>query len=173
MVLSNWSRKGADFEVANTSILGNITRIMSLGSSIRAELCMLNVYSTGGYFQSSIDSPHSKDVFGSLVVCLPSQFTGGELVTRHQGRQVIFDWSSSATTHWAAFLSDVEHEVLPVTSGHRITLVYNLYRYDRISSFDATTSPLYQELLLSLKHPQDWWYIGLLVSAQVPRHLDR
>jgi hypothetical protein len=26
-----------------------------------------------------------------------------------------------------AFFSDIEHEVAPVTSGHRITLTYNLY----------------------------------------------
>ncbi len=71
-------------------------------------------------------------MFGSLVVCLPSEFTGGALVTRHLGRQVMFDWSSSATTHWAAFYSDVEHEVLPVTSGHRITLTYNLYQLSPI-----------------------------------------
>ncbi|KZV90430.1 hypothetical protein EXIGLDRAFT_121128, partial [Exidia glandulosa HHB12029] len=28
---------------------------------------------------------------------------------------------------WVAFYSDVEHEVLPVQSGYRITLTYNLY----------------------------------------------
>ena len=28
---------------------------------------------------------------------------------------------------WAAFFSDVEHEILPVTAGHRLTLTYNLY----------------------------------------------
>jgi predicted 2-oxoglutarate/Fe(II)-dependent dioxygenase YbiX len=89
----------------------------SLGSPVQAELCM-----TGGHFKSHVDMPHSKDMFGSLMVCLPSEFTGGTLVTRHQGREVTFDWSASAATHWAAFFSDVEHEVLPVTSGHQITL---------------------------------------------------
>ena len=117
----------ASFEIANTFVLDYIYRIMSLSSPIRAELYMLNVYSTGGHFKSHVDTPRSKDMFGSLVVCLPSEFTGGALVTRHQGREVTFDWSSSTTTHWAAFFSDVEHEVLPVTSGHRITLTYNLY----------------------------------------------
>ena len=56
--------------------------------SCRAELYILNVYSTGGHFKAHVDTPRSKEMFGSLVVCLPSQFTGGELVTRHQGRQV-------------------------------------------------------------------------------------
>ena len=75
-----------------------------------------------GTFKPHVGTPRSADMFGSLVVCLPSKFTGGALVTRHQGRQVTFDWSSSTATQWAAFYSDVEHEVLPVTSGHRITL---------------------------------------------------
>jgi hypothetical protein len=26
-----------------------------------------------------------------------------------------------------AFFGDIEHEIAPVTSGHRITLTYNLY----------------------------------------------
>ena len=56
--------------------------------SIRAERYKLNIYSTGGHFKAHVDTPRSKEMFGSLVVCLPSQFTGGELVTRHQGRQV-------------------------------------------------------------------------------------
>lgn len=97
----------ADFEIANTTVLSNILTIMSVGrvgslgsSSIRAELYKLNIYLTGGHFKAHVDTPRSKDMFGSLVVCLPSQFTGEALVTRHQGRQVTFDWSSPPTaTH--------------------------------------------------------------------------
>lgn len=75
--------------------------------------------------------------------------TGGELIVRNSGKQVVFDWStapssaSARTTRsaqtkaaalsnpsaiqWAAFYSDCEHEVLEVTAGHRVTLTYNLY----------------------------------------------
>ena len=147
-----------DFQVANTSILSSITSIMSMETSIRADLYKLNVYSTGGHFKAHVDTPQSKEMFGSLVVCLPSQFTGGALVTRHQGRQVTFDWSSSSpATQWAAFYSDVEHEVLPVTSGHRITLTYNLYFAAPFQppppSCDVTVSPLYRELQSALQSP--------------------
>ncbi len=96
-------------------------------------------------------------MFGSLVVSLPSQFTGGALVTRHQGHTMTFDWSSSSTTtQWAAFYSDVEHEVLPVTSGHRFTLTYNLYHTLPAChpvSFNITTNPLHKELQAALKTP--------------------
>ena len=99
-------------------------------------------------------------MFGSLVVCLPTQFTGGELVTRHKGQEVRFDWSSSPDNpmkkvSWAAFFSDVEHEVLPVTDGHRLTLTYNLHcdhKHFRdvyvvpTESVSITCYPFYREL---------------------------
>ncbi len=116
----------SDFEIASTSILNSITSIMSRDSPIEVWLSELNVFSTGTHFKPDDGmSWCEEDTFGSLVVSLPSQFTGGALVTRHQGREVTFDWSSSPdATHWAAFCSDVELEVLPVTSGHQILLVY-------------------------------------------------
>jgi hypothetical protein len=62
------------------------------------------------------------------VVCLPCEHEGGQLVVRHQDQDTTFDWSGSSNDiKWAAFFSDCEHEVLKVTSGHRLTLTYNLY----------------------------------------------
>lgn len=121
------------FHPGSTSILSEIEMIMVPNRSIRAELHKLNMYTgPGGHFKSHVDTPRSKDMFGSLVVCLPTQFTGGALVTRHKGEEKVFDWSSSPedplnVVCWAAFFSDVEHEILPVTCGHRLTVTYNLY----------------------------------------------
>ena len=128
--------------------------------SIKAELYKLNVYSTGGFFKAHVDTPRSSDMFGSLVVCLPSQFKGGELVTRHEGREVKFDWSEEqqqlpTSIKWAAFFSDVQHEILPVTSGYRFTLTYNLYSPQQSVMFRRPTinvslTPLYSELQAAL-----------------------
>ena len=122
-----------------------LAKIISVSSSIRAELYKLNVYLTGDHFKSHVDTPHSEDMFGSLVVCLPSHFKG-ELITRHQGCHITFDWSVSPSTYWAAFFSDVEHEILPVTSGYQFTLTYNLYHTLTIDHplLDVTTNPFYQ-----------------------------
>lgn len=49
---------------------------MILDSPVRAELCILNVYSTGGHFEFHMDIPRSSEKFKSLVACLPSEFTG-------------------------------------------------------------------------------------------------
>jgi hypothetical protein len=42
------------------------------------------------------------------------------------------------------FFSDIEHEITPVTSSHRITLTYNLYFDDggRVSPNDAVSKHL-------------------------------
>ena len=132
---------------------------------MRAELYKLNVYGPGGHFKAHVDTPRSQQMFGSLVVCLPSQFSGGALLTRHRGVETVFDWSSpledrpagqSVLLQWAAFFSDVEHEVLPVTAGYRVTLTYNLY-YDRPPAsapiLTVTNYPFYHQLRTSLASP--------------------
>ncbi|KAK6063214.1 oxidoreductase [Seiridium cupressi] len=101
--------------------------------AVRAELYKLNVYSgPSGRFKAHVDTPRSPDQFGSLVVCLPLAYEGGELQVRHRGKTQTFDWSTLAkaalpSISWAAFYSDCEHEVLEVRSGYRVTLTYNLY----------------------------------------------
>lgn len=73
-------------------------------------------------------------MFGSIVIVLPTEFKGGELVLRHDGKEFKYDYSAEKTrtevqagqepVGWIAFFSDVEHEVLPVTEGYRVTLTY-------------------------------------------------
>ena len=107
------------FQLCDTPILGEIQMLMVPDvRTIQAELYKLNIYAPGGHFKAHVDTPRSEQRFGSLVVCLPTQFSGGALVTRHDGRVVQFDWSSSTQSPlqsvcWAAFFSDVEHEQLP------------------------------------------------------------
>jgi hypothetical protein len=72
-------------------------------------------------------------MFGSIVVVLPTVHEGGSLIIRHNGKEWTFDSSKAVNTEstphaaFVAFFSDVEHEVMPVTSGYRVTLTYNLY----------------------------------------------
>lgn len=99
---------------------------------IKAELYKLNVYGTGSFFRPHKDTPRGEDMFGSLVINFPTKHEGGALVLRHDGHEVVHDashatYTSDTQVSWIAFYSDVEHEVLPVKSGHRVTLTYNLY----------------------------------------------
>jgi len=69
-------------------------------------------------------------MFATLVVTLPSAHTGGDLVVRHKGREVRLDvrCDEPSEAAFAAFYADCVHEVLPLTSGCRMVLVYNLLR---------------------------------------------
>ena len=104
-----------------------------------AELHSLNVYGPGGHFVAHKDTPRDQSVFGTLVVCLPLAFSGGQLVVEQQARTT-FDWEQryySSTwsaekearrIRWAAFFGDVDHRIETVTSGCRATLTYELRR---------------------------------------------
>jgi hypothetical protein len=78
-------------------------------------------------------------MLGSLVVVYPTPHEGGELVLRHKGQEWKFDANtltapqSSPSLAYVAFYSDIEHEVLEVTSGRRLTVTYNLYLVDPAS----------------------------------------
>ncbi|KAJ6084515.1 hypothetical protein N7486_011315 [Penicillium sp. IBT 16267x] len=129
---------------------------------IEAELYKLNVYSgPSGLFRKHVDTPRSKSQIGSLVVCLPSAFKGGNLIVRHKGKEMDFDWEhqSADVIQWAAFYSDCEHEIKTITHGERITLTYNLYITEPLeaeapgSLIDANRLVLYEELKNTLQNP--------------------
>jgi hypothetical protein len=130
---------------------------------IRIERYKLNVYSMrlsnthifqgltcytgeGSFFKAHVDTPRSQKMFGSLVIVFPTSHEGGALVFRHRGEEWMFDSSAALSAAgptsiaYAAFFSDVEHEILPVTSGHRVTLTYNLY-FDDASAKDLVSEP--------------------------------
>jgi hypothetical protein len=92
--------------------------------------------------------------FGTLLIQLPSEFTGGDLAMRHDGRSITselvcsFSHSQDArlvdtrffvaplllvqssnshfTWKYAAFHSSVQSEFEPITSGYRLCLLYDL-----------------------------------------------
>ncbi|MFT3695148.1 MAG: hypothetical protein QM831_18570 [Kofleriaceae bacterium] len=85
------------------------------------------VYPTGGKFVRHKDTPRSVDQIGTLSVEVPSPHTGGAMLLDDHLHALTVDWSApSAELRWVALFGDVDHEIVPVTSGHRITLVYTL-----------------------------------------------
>jgi hypothetical protein len=101
-----------------------------------AELYGLHAYEPGGHFASHKDTPRDPSVFATLVVCLPSPFSGGTLVLRH-GETREHRWERQdargerydpTLLQWAAFYGDVDHEVTRVWSGLRLTATWLLRR---------------------------------------------
>jgi hypothetical protein len=98
-------------------------------STIAAHLYKLLIYEEGDFFLSHKDTEKEKDMFGTLIVGLPSRYTGGELCVQFEGVKEVADFSQTAEKYllnYAAFYADCDHEVKPLTSGYRVCLVYNL-----------------------------------------------
>ena len=74
-------------------------------------------------------------MFGSLIVVFPTFHEGGALLLRHRDHEWIVDSGQALagvalgrpSIGYVAFLNDIEQDVAPVTSGHCVTLTYNLY----------------------------------------------
>ncbi|MGB0432314.1 MAG: 2OG-Fe(II) oxygenase, partial [Bacteroidia bacterium] len=97
--------------------------------TVEAHLYKLLVYEKGDFFLQHKDSEKEEGMFGSLIIGLPSEYSGGELLIRFEGEEVIADFTDDADKfglNCAAFYADCDHEVKPLKSGYRICLVYNL-----------------------------------------------
>ncbi|KAJ5173142.1 hypothetical protein N7492_005735 [Penicillium capsulatum] len=137
---------------------------------LTAELYKLNVYvGPSGLFQKHVDTPRAENQIGSLVVCLPAPFEGGNLVVRHHGKEVDFDWTpdSGWAIQWAAFYSDCEHEIKAITQGNRVTLTYNLYVTEHMcrsspekSIVSPRSLPIYSDFKDLLREPGLMKYAG-------------
>lgn len=103
---------------------------LGAGVGVEAELYKLLVYDESSFFLEHRDTEKSSGMFATLIVALPSQHSGGELVIRHREREARLDLRGADVSEiaWAAFYADCVHEVLPITSGCRLVLVYNLRR---------------------------------------------
>jgi hypothetical protein len=95
------------------------------GTHVRAELHNMLVYGPGQFVVTHQDSEKSDDMIGTLVVILPSAFTGGAMVIEHHDEQVAFRAAGGKLT-FIAFYADCHHQVRPVTAGYRVALTYNL-----------------------------------------------
>ena len=106
---------------------------LGVSGEVRAELYKLLVYDAGSFFISHRDTEKAAGMFATLVIVLPSEYSGGELVVKHQQEQVKLDLGcyDPSEIAFAAFYADCVHEVLPITQGCRLTLIYNLLRTDK------------------------------------------
>ncbi|KAF8253359.1 hypothetical protein K440DRAFT_593124 [Wilcoxina mikolae CBS 423.85] len=151
---------------------------------IVTELYKLNIYAgPSDMFKAHVDTPRSQNQFGSLVICFPCSHEGGELVVRHNGRSVEFNWGGEnpSAIQWAAFYSDCEHEVRQVTAGYRCTITYNLYfdadrlldTIPRTPLFTVESLPLFsqvRDLFLSSSFMPQGGVLGMCCDHRYAHH---
>ena len=105
-------------------------------AELTADLHSLLVYETNQHFLAHQDSEKDDSMVGTLVVTLPSSYTGGELMVGHNEEWKAYRGSKTALS-LVAFYADCRHQVLRVTSGYRITLTYNLLLHGDTSRPDG------------------------------------
>ena len=131
------------------AIVARAAEGLGVDEPIDAEFYKLLIYDPGSFFVGHRDTEKAPGMFATLVIVLPSLSTGGELLVRHAGREIRLELrcDDPSEAAFAAFYADCVHEVLPVTDGCRLTLVYNLLRRGRgrapePPSYDAETARL-------------------------------
>ncbi|MBE2293681.1 MAG: 2OG-Fe(II) oxygenase [Phycisphaerales bacterium] len=110
------------------SIVAQAAEGLGVTQPVVAELYKLLVYDVGSFFIDHRDTEKAPGMFATLIIVLPSLYTGGELRVHHRDRDIQLDLRNPEPSEvaFAAFYADCVHEVLPITSGCRLTLVYNL-----------------------------------------------
>jgi predicted 2-oxoglutarate/Fe(II)-dependent dioxygenase YbiX len=121
LVCAEWN------DAALKVILATVKEELGLpnAAELTADLHSLLVYEPNQFFLAHQDSEKNDSMIGTLVVTLPSSYTGGELMVGHNDEWQAYRGSGTALS-LVAFYADCRHEVLRVKSGYRITLTYNL-----------------------------------------------
>lgn len=132
--------EGTGWQRMLDAVIDRVREGLGIVGGLRAELYKLLIYRPGDFFKPHRDSEKAPGMVATLVLALPTRSTGGRLVVRHGGEEMIFDLGSDdpSETGFAAFYADCLHEVLPVTAGHRLVLTWNLIRADAAT---ATAAP--------------------------------
>lgn len=114
--------------ILDTLLAELTTGLGCTGRKISAELYKFLLYDEGGFFISHRDTEKTAGMFGTLVITLPAEHAGGELIVRHAGHEARFqpDDLDVSELAYAAFYADCEHEVRPLLTGYRPCLVFNL-----------------------------------------------
>ena len=142
-------------------------------------LYKLLIYEEGDFFLPHKDSEKEKGMFGTLVLGLPSVHSGGELIVKFDGQEETIDMSIAASNFsisFAAFYADCEHEIRPITSGHRVTLVFNLLQKGKGKGkgkikppeFNAQLKLMKEQLLQLSINPSEHPIIILLEHQYTP-----
>ena len=99
------------------------------GANIYGKIYKLLIYETGGKFDEHKDTEKEDNMFGTLIVQLPSVFTGGDLVVKHLKSSKTFENSSQGSSTLCKFVAhyaSCPHQLNEVTSGYRAALIYSL-----------------------------------------------
>jgi len=119
---------GRRWDSTLAALVAEMAAGLDVNEPVVADFYKLLIYDTGGFFVEHRDTEKVPGMFATMVLVLPSSHSGGALVIKHLGREVAFDLRPEEPSEigFAAFYADCVHEVRPVETGYRLTLVFNL-----------------------------------------------
>jgi hypothetical protein len=115
-VRNGWQLAASDFSInigpeELGAVVEEVQQGLGLGTGIVAELYSLNIYEEGGHFETHKDTPRGGGMFGTLVLCLPSVFMGGNLEVEME--------HSPTLTYFGDDLARVAMPHNAISTGHR------------------------------------------------------
>ena len=89
-------------EAVLSDVVSNVKQKLGLKESMKvwAEPYKLLLYMPGGHFKPHRDTEKASGMFGTLIVQLPSVFSGGDLVVRHAGKEVVVKMSQEDSSSY-------------------------------------------------------------------------
>lgn len=156
-VRKTWQVDACDITIADSWLNASLPKLVEVACEklgcdmathkISANLYKLLLYEEGGHFKRHKDTEKEVGMFGTLLVQLPSQHTGGQLSVSHVNKTQKFNFErdSADSAYYAAFYADCEHVLEPVTSGYRLMLAFNLVQQPSSTAIRMPTSSMCQQ----------------------------
>ncbi|KAH8789975.1 hypothetical protein F5882DRAFT_292200, partial [Hyaloscypha sp. PMI_1271] len=156
-----WEFSLRDFDITNPvwkTFSDSIVAKLSAGlgadairDGVSAELYKMLLYDRGSMLKQHQDSEKAEGILATLVIVLPSKPEGGEVKLIHNGKMKKLGASKFLkpichTSHGEPYLTtyirfaDITHEIMPVLSGCRLVLTYNLIQVNLASKELAVNS---------------------------------
>mmetsp|Transcript_16189 Transcript_16189/g.22120 ORF Transcript_16189/g.22120 Transcript_16189/m.22120 type:complete len:443 (-) Transcript_16189:188-1516(-) len=135
------------FQPSWDSVLQGISHELEKAYGVKNRLVFYKmlVYNEGCHFKIHKDTLRDKSHISSLLVSLPttSGFEGGVLQVHSPDRSITMNWDGQCdgnTASWCSFYTDCDHELLPMTSGYRLILAYQVYQEEVVESPTSSNS---------------------------------
>ena len=114
------------------------------GPNIYNELRCLQLIGPGGCFDAMHEKEEVKGAFVTLIITLPSAHEGGEIHAHLDEQQLSFSapHSREFSYSYTACYTDIDHSIGTVTSGYRLSLIYNLVHRGDTMEFSRPMSVL-------------------------------
>ena len=100
------------------------------GRSFELKLHKILYYEKGGHFDEHVDAQHVENHLATCLVFVRSKYEGGELVVKHNGKEVVADLEDTkkegGCSVAVAFFNSSRHQVKPVTEGTRAVFQFDV-----------------------------------------------